>query len=244
MSRSQNSWRALRRNSMWITEMTIKRFRWLLPVILCSLITALAQADPKSGDLRELELKLKEVNLELAGRISALEAERNIVIGVLGFGLFALPFTYFRLLRQATRRTQQRLEEIVESRPGALIRLLEEQDADRRLRRETRVIVVSKRLELERVLRQHGFKNVRTKERDDLEEALEDSGAVVLDLVQGVDEQQATAIIQTYNLEHVLAFCHDRVTLPPGKTTFANSHMTLFNRLLELIRFMDAAATG
>ena len=67
---------------------------------------------------------------------------------------------------------------------------------------------------------------------------------MVLDLVHGINEEQAADIVSRYNLDHVLAFSYERVSLPQGKATFANSHMTLFNRLQELVKFKDAAVRG
>ncbi len=229
---------------MNLAEDSRNRVRRLLPVVLFAFFAFPALADSTAIDLRELELKFKEANLELTRRISTLETQRNVILGLFGVTAFAVPGLYLRLLRKADELAQQRLSEIIESRPDELMKLIKEQDSERSLRSDTRVTIVSKRLDLEQVLRRHGFKNIKTEARGRLDEAFEETGAIVLDLVHGLSEEEAVSIIEEYHLEHVLAFCHDRVTLPTGKATFANSHMTLFNRLLELIKFEAAATSG
>jgi hypothetical protein len=107
--------------------------------------------------------------------------------------------------------------------------------------RDANVTIMSDAPDLEGVLRQHGFRSVVTIGHSKAKKNLADADAVILDLVEGLNEEQAAAIIEEQNLDHVLVFCFGRVNLPPGKATFANSHMTLYSRLQELLRFKYAA---
>lgn len=221
--------------------------KWLASICAPLLGVALAAgsaAAPESIEVREIRLELKETKLALEERIAALELVRNILFGLFGVGALTLPLAYVRWLRKADRLAEERLERIIASRPKALVELVAEHDAEQRLRRETRVAIVSEALDLEKVLRQHGFRSVITIGGEKAASELGEADAVVFDLEQGVDERRAAAIIETQNLEHVLVFCFGRANLPPGRATFANSHMTLFSRLQELLKFKDAAARG
>ena len=221
-----------------------RRGLWILAFFLGVMLAGGAAAAPESIEVRELRLELKETRLALEERIAALELVRNILFGLFGVGALTLPLAYMRWLRKADRLAQERMEKIIASRPKALLELVAEHDAEERLRRETRVAIVSEALDLEKVLRQHGFRSVITIDEEKAAEKLGGADAVVFDLEHGVDEQRAAAIIEAQNLDHVLAFSYGRVNLPPGKATFANSHMTLFSRLQELLKFKDAAARG
>ncbi|MCP5118520.1 MAG: hypothetical protein GY953_47515 [bacterium] len=206
-------------------------------------VAAAPVSSPTGLQVRELRLEVRQAMFLLEKRIAALELARNILAGILGVGIASLPLTYLRWLRRADHLAQERLEEIIASRPKALMELLAEHDAERRLRQETVVNIVSSDLELEGVLRHHGFLKVKTLDSAALE-ALGTADAVIVDLEAGVDERRAAEIITDNNLEHVLAFCHDYANLPRGRATFANSHMTLFSRLLEMLKFKEAAARG
>ncbi len=216
----------------------------MVALLLGIALAAGASAAPESIEVRELRLELKETRLALESRVDGLQRDRNLLGALFGAGVVTLTLAYFRWLRKADELAKARLEKIIASRPTALMELLDEHDAEQRLRCETRVTVVSEALDLERVLRQHGFRKVVTIDGERAAAEVGETGAVVFDLVRGVDEKQATAIIEEQNLVHVLAFCFGRANLPPGKATFANSHMTLFSRLLELLKFQDAAARG
>jgi hypothetical protein len=198
-------------------------------------------APPEPTDVRELRLELKEVELELAERIGALERMNSLVFGVIGVSLVTLIFGWSRWVRKAEQAAEERLETIVASRPGAILKLIADYDAEKELRETTQVKIVSKTLEIERVLRQHGFKRIQTLAAD-AAATLEPDDAVIFDLEDGVDEPRATEILETRGLEHVLVFSYGRAKLPPGRTTFANSYVTLFSRLQELLRFKAAEA--
>ncbi len=221
----------------------MRGLRWILVGLLGGVAGIAALAQPTSLEVRKLELAIKESRLELATRIAALENQRTVLFGVLGVTVLAVPLAGLRLFRRAEKMAQERLEKIIESRPKALMQLIAERDAERRLRGETRVLIVSENTELETVLRQHGFSSVVTKGREALADSLEEA-VVVFDMVSGVSQEEAAGAITTHNLDHVLAFSYGRLDLPQGKATYANSHMTLFSRLIELLKFKDAAARG
>ncbi len=223
---------------------SIKLRTWILTLLLGVTVAAGASAAPESIEVRELRLELRETKLALESRIAAQEQVQNILLGLLGVGALALPLASIGWLRKADRLAQQRLERIIESRPRALMELVAEHDAEKRVRQESRVMIVSEATDLEGVLRQHGFEDLRTIERREVVDDLGEAGAVILDLEQGMDEKQAAAFIEEQNLDQVLVFCFGRANLPAGRATFANSHMTLFSRLHELLKFKDAAARG
>jgi hypothetical protein len=216
--------------------------------VLFFLLTAtnISAQEPQSQplEIRELRLEIREMKLDFEERIASFELARNAILTLLGINILSLFAAYWRWVRKADELVEKHLDRVVESRPGTLLKLIDQHDVNQRLRRETHVTIVSKTLELEGVLRQHGFKRVKSIVAEAIAEPLAGSKAVIIDLVNGVDEKQAAEIIALHGLEHVLAFCYGRANLPPGVATFANSHMTLFSRLEELLRYQDATARG
>jgi len=134
-----------------------------------------------------------------------------------------------------------RLSSLLESRPGSLLAIVEEHDREVRLRRESRIVIVSAALDLEAVLRQHGFLKVVSKDPVPEAATMEQAAAVVLDL-RTFSEEQAARLMREHGLEHVLAYTTGRAVLP--NATFANSPITLFARLSELLKFQAAREGG
>jgi hypothetical protein len=159
----------------------------------------------------------------------------------------AVVIGWFRLARKADQLARHHMDRIVEAYPGAVERLVQEHETEARLRREARVVVVSDDLGLQGLLREHGFGNLKTIfPSAATAAALEPYAAVVLDMTAGLSQAAAGALIAEYPRDVFLAYSTGpgRLDLPPGRATFANSPMTLYARLLELLKFHAARQKG
>lgn len=195
---------------------------------------AMAAAEPTASDVA------RDV-AGLAARVSDLEFLRTIVLGLLGASILGLPALWWRLGKRISRVADARISSLLESRPGALLTLVEEHDREVKLRRESRIVIVSDGLDLETVLRQHGFFRVVSKPPESDLGAVGEAAAVVFDL-QTLSEEKAANLMRRHGLEHALAYTTGRANLP--NATFANSPITLFARLCELLKFEAAREQG
>lgn len=210
-------------------------------VFCCLVAVAISVAAAAQPPLQE------DAIAALEERIEALEADRDLLLAVTGTTIagtiLALIVGWFRLVRKADLLARQQMERIVETYPGAVERLVQEHETEARLRREARVGLVSDRLDLQVLLRQHGFKNLITLAPAEAPATgLDPFAAVVLDLTGGLSPEAARALIDRHSRDVFLAYstAPGRLDLPPGRTTFANSPITLYARLLELLKFQAA----
>lgn len=193
-------------------------------------------AEPTASDLaRELAA--------LSGRVAELEWQRTLVLGVLGISALGLPMYWWAQIRKASRLADEKIAAVIESRPGALLQLITEHDREAKLRRESRVVILSDGLDLEAVLRQHGFSRVVSRPIGSEADVLAGAAAVVLDL-RNADLEAARAFLQMHSSENVLAFTTGSGRVDLSTATFANSPITLFGRLYELLKFQEAKEKG
>ncbi len=122
-----------------------------------------------------------------------------------------------------------------------MLTLVEEHDREVKLRRESRIVIVSDALDLEAILRQHGFVKVVSRPPGALAGEVSQAAAVVFDL-RTLGEEQARDLMREHGIEHVLAYTTGRASLLDA--TFANSPITLFARLCELLKFQAAREKG
>jgi hypothetical protein len=206
----------------------------MMTVLLAALWPATVMAEPTTSDVA------RDV-ADLAGRVDDLELLRNVVLGLLGASALGLPALWWRLGKRISRVADEQISSLLESRPGALLTLVAEHDREVKLRRESRIVIVSDGLDLETVLRQHGFFKVVSRPPDAELGALGEAAAVVFDL-RTLAEETAASLMRQHGLDHVLAYTTGRAALP--KATFANSPITLFARLCELLKFEAAREKG
>lgn len=195
---------------------------------------AMAAAEPVAADVA------RDVTA-LAARVENLEQMKDVVLGLLGVSVLGLPALWWTLGKRFSRLADKRIGSLLESRSGALLAVVDEHDRELRLRRSSRIVIVSETLDLEAVLRQHGFLKVVSKVPGTETEELREAAAVVLDL-RTLPEERATDLIRQHGLEFVLAYTTGRAALP--NATFANSPVTLFARLCELLKFQAAREKG
>src|SRR5215210_6177158 len=191
---------------------------------------AMVGAEPTAADVA------RDVTA-LTARVQDLELLRTVVLGLAGASVLGLPVLWWRLGKRISCLADERISSLLESRPGALLRIVEEHDSELKLRRASRIVIVSEALDLEAVLRQHGFLKVVSKMPGAEADAVCQAAAVVLDL-RTLAEEQAQGLMRQHGLEYVLAYTTGRATLP--NATFANSPITLFARLCELLKFQAA----
>lgn len=177
----------------------------------------------------------------LTARVRNLEQSERMVLGLLGVSVLGLPALWWRLGKRVSRLADERISSLLESRPGALLAVVEEHDSEVKLRRSSRIVIVSETLDLEAVLRQHGFLRVVSKVPGTEAGEVGEAAAVVLDL-RTLAEERAASLMREHHLEYVLAYTTGRATLP--NATFANSPVTLFARLCELLQFQAAREKG
>lgn len=195
---------------------------------------AMARAEPTATDVA------RDVTA-LANRVGDIEQSGMMVLGLLGVSVLGLPALWWRLGKRVSRLADERISSLLESRPGALLRIVEEHDSELKLRRSSRIVIVSDSLDLETVLRQHGFLKVVSKIPGAEVDEVCQAAAVILDL-RTLAEERAAGLIRQHGLEYVLAYTTGRAALP--NATFANSPVTLFARLCELLKFQAACEKG
>lgn len=206
------------------------------PLLLCA---SLAAAQPAPVDLHE-EVR-REVELQFGDRLRTIEIAMTAAAVLFGLTFVGIVPSYFTLLRRAHKMVEEKLASVVKSRPATLIELIDERDADQRLRHESAVLVVASELATEGILRQTGFSDVTTLPPDsEAARAMPRHALVVFDLDRGCTEETAASLIERNSLESVLVYTAGRSELRGPRLTFANSPVTLFSRLMELIRFRKA----
>jgi len=220
----------------------LKILAGLAVLLLATLLPALAADYLANPDLRDLQLHMREADHRLHQRLSTLETGRNLILGLLGVTLFALPLTYLYWLKKASQFAEQKLAEVIESRPQALRQLIDERDQEIALRRSIEIGIVSSKLELEGILAAHDFRRLKTFAPEVAHaQDLARFGAVVLDLDRGLDEATALSLIDRQRLDNALVFTTGQLARLRGRCAFANMPVTLYARLLELLKFRRAA---
>jgi hypothetical protein len=215
-------------------------------MLLAAYLLLTAQAPPSALASRELRLEIRQAEDRAGKRIEALEHrvenfERNtwIVVGLCGLSLTGLIPTYVLLLRRARRLVEERLSSLIESRPRALLTMIDEREADQRLRRDTPILVIADRFETEGFLRTSGFSKVTTRDAE-VKAPIDRGDVVVFDLDHGCSEEAAEEHIARNPPEAFLVYTSGVSNLRGKNGTYANSPVTLFSRLMELIKFKDA----
>jgi len=213
--------------------------RRALPLLL--LCATAAAAQPGAAPVHE-EVR-RQVEIQFGDRLRDLEIKSTVAITLLGINLFGIVPAYLYLLHRARKIAEKEIAKAAHSRHLDLAMMLDERDDDRRLRRETSILVIAARAGTEGILRQTGFADVLTILPETLEaRKIEPASIVVFDLDNGCSEELAASLIETRALESVLVYTSKRSNLSAPGLTYANSAVTLFSRLMELIRFRKALA--
>ena len=182
---------------------------------------------------------------QVADRVRDLELKWDLLVALFGINLVGMLPWYFALLYQAKKMIDRKLDSLIREKPGKLHELIDERDADLRLRRETPILVVAASLGTAAILHKVGFSQVTTVSPEDMKvQEIAPNAPVVFDLDNGCPEELASSLIQTRSLENVLVYTSGRSNLRAPHVTYANSPVTLFSRLMELIRFQKALGRG
>lgn len=215
---------------------------WMLLSVLLPLTAQVQSSDLTSRELR-LEIKQAEDRVgdsidELEHRVENLELLRLL----LGISVAGIIPAYWLLVRKTKKLVEEKIGSLIESHPRALLALIDERDADLRRRRETAILVVAETLETEGLLRGSGFSRVTTRKptADSATARIDGASVVVFDLDSGCTEESASELIAGNNLEFFLVYTSGRSNLRGKSCTFANSPVTLFSRLTELIEYRYA----
>jgi hypothetical protein len=216
-------------------------------VLLSAFLLLTAQAPPADLASRELRLEIQQAE-ERAGRriedlqrrVEDLERKENLLLLLFGVSLAGVIPGYWLWIRKAKKLVDQKLGSLIESRPRALLALIDERDADLRRRHETPILVLADSLETEGVLRGSGFAKVTTSKPGEkaTDGHLLPGAIVVFNLDDGCPEETAAKLIAGNSLDYFLLYTAGRTSIRGG--TFANSPVTLFARLMELIEYKDA----
>lgn len=221
----------------------------ILALLLSPPVLLQAQAPPQELAARELRLEIREAEERVGERIDGLETRVEeaetwfktlaTLLGVSALGLVA---AYLRWLRKAGQLMDERLAALVESRPRALMALIDERDAALRQRSEAPILVIAERFETQGILLGSGFRKVTTRSTSapDLVAELAKAPVVVFALDDGCDEDSAQGLITRHGIEFFLAYKAGRSQLQGRHATYANSPVTLFARLSELIAYRAA----
>jgi len=217
--------------------------------LLAAFLLLTAQAPPSDLASRELRLEIKQAE-DRAGsrvddiqrRVEDLERKESLLLFLFGVSLAGVIPAYWLWIRKAKKLVDEKLGSLIESRPRALLALIDERDAKLRLRQETPILVIAESLETEGILRGSGFAKVTTrKPREKITDSHLSSGAIVVfNLDDGCSEETAADLIARNSLEYFLLYTSGRSSIRGKSTTFANSPVTLFARLMELIEYKGA----
>ncbi len=208
-----------------------------------------AQAPPSDLASRELRLEIKQAEDragtrvdEVQRRVENLELKEGLLLLFFGVTLAGIGPAYWLLLRKSKKLVDEKLGSLIESRPRALLALIDEREASLRRRRETPILVIADSLETQGILRGSGFGRVTTRKPGERETAdqIASGAIVVFTLEDGCSEETASDLIARYNLDFFLLYTSGRSSIRGKSATFANSPVTLFARLMELIEFKDA----
>jgi len=217
------------------TERSLLHVAPLLGFLILAGFAAVAAAQP-TDPIAALEARVEDLE-------GVLDTLFTITGTTLAGTVLAIVVGWFRLVKKADRLARKQVDRIVESYPGAVERLVQEHETEARLRREARVAVVSDSLDQQALLREHGFRNLTTLfPVQATSQDLEPFAAVVLDLTAGLSQSVAAEIIRNHPRDVFLAYstAPGRLELPAGRSTFANSPITLYARLMELLEFHEA----
>lgn len=208
------------------------------PLLLCA---SLAAAQPAPPDLPEQVRR--EVEDQFGDRLRDLELKANLAVILLGINLFGIIPAYLFLLKRARTIAEEKIASEVDGQIKTLMDMLDERDEELLLRSNTPVIVIANQRQTAASLRHAGFSKVTTLEPEKAaSETIPPDSLVVFDLDHGCPEETASSLIVNNSLESVLVYTAGRSELRGPQVTFANSPVTLFSRLMELIRFRKAVA--
>jgi hypothetical protein len=215
----------------------LKIIPFAAPLLLCASLAAAQPADLSEQIHRVVEDQVGE-------RLRDLELKANLAVVLLGINLFGIIPAYLFLLKRARTIAEEKVAAAVDGQIRTLMDLLDERDEELSLRSTTPVLVIADRRQTATALREAGFLQATTLEPEKAgAETIAADRLVVFDLDHGCSEAMATALIERNSLQSVLVYTSaGRSELRGPQLTFANSPVTLFSRLMELIRFRKATA--
>ncbi len=212
----------------------MKVFAITAPLLFCASLAAAQPVDLHKEVSREVEDQFGD-------RLQDLEFKSNLAVSLLGINLFGIIPAYLFLLKRAKTIADEKIAAAVDGQIKTLMDMLDERDEELSLRGDTPVLVIADQRQTAGFLRQAGFAKVTTMESDKAaSETISRDLLVVFDIDHGCPEATASSLIERNSLESVLVYTAGRSEIRGPQVTFANSPVTLFSRLLELIRFRKA----
>jgi hypothetical protein len=218
-------------------------------LLLAAFLLLTAQAPPSDLASRELRLEIKQAEDRVGSRVDGIqrrvedrERKESFLLLLFGVSLVGVFPAYRLWVRKAKKLVDQKLGSLIESRPRALLALIDEREANLRRRHETPILVIAESLETEGLLRGSGFAKVTTRKPGEkgTESQIASGAIVVFNLEDGCSEETAADLITRNSLEYFLLYTLGRSSIRGKSATFANSPVTLFARLMELIEYKDA----
>lgn len=153
----------------------------------------------------------------------------------------AVPLAAWRLWKLLLQRANELLERRLESRWQVLSRLIDDRDSEERFRREVPITVVATQTETLGLLRDLGFRQVRHLDPEHaVTGPLAAADVVVLDLEHGFGDELAQQILSRHGLDFALLYTKSNKQYGARFGNYANSPVTLYNRLFEMLRFRAA----
>jgi len=181
---------------------------------------------------------------QLDERIDRIELVGWIVVVFLGLGLSGTVTLYLSLKTWAKKYTRKALRKELHRDSKVIAQLIDERSGDNRIKRETRIAVISGNRQLASVLQDHGFRKLQRLDPTEVtNHNLDTFGAIVFDLDGALTHQEAADLLEVQGIENALGYSpvHNPKSPLAGRCTFANSHITLYWRLLELFKYWEAA---
>lgn len=207
----------------------------LLVVLAASVAPVMGQS---AIPIEQLRSEIKQTEDRLSDRIEKLESVKTWLLGSFVFSLAVIGGLYWRAVHYADRRAREEIDKIAQGRGDVLNKLIDDREKGRRLRAETEILVVADAGETGGLLQRLGFKRVVTTSPDEARtRRIEPNHVVVFDVEHGCSDEAGKEIVQSKSLDFVLAYKRGNSSITSTYGTFANSPVTLFTRLTELLDF-------
>lgn len=223
--------------------------------LIAAAFLALALVSPAAAqqivEARELKLEIKEAENrlgerldKLADRVEELESARRWWtllavegLGLLGLNLIVVLIAYYKACRFAKKEADRRLREIISGRSQVMSDLIDQHDLETRLRESAQILIVSDSRRLQGFLEDAKFEKVRTISRDEaMKTEIDRSATVVIDREGGCSEENGKELVAKNRLEYLLVYVDGRSDIETRYVNRANSLVTLYARLMELLR--------
>ena len=214
--------------------------------VLLAVGSSVAAGQAKTSASNSLILSSPQYE-ELDNRLDRIEFAGWFVSVFLGLGFAGIVggtvALYFSLRRWAKKYARKALRKELHRDSKVIAQLIDERSEDNRIKRKTSIAVVSRGRQLASVLQNHGFRKLQRLDPTEVaDQNLATFGAIVFDLDDGLTHQEAATLLDKQGIENALGYSLLKDNKSPlvGRCTFANSHITLYWRLLELFKYWEA----